>query len=84
MVRKRSVINIISGRKKICTITPAHFRPRKVFTPGYFNHFENEEESEKERGNYSNIDKELQNVESSIEDKAEEQTELPSSSDNEM
>ena len=74
-------------RKTIRTITPANFRPRKVFTPGFFNHFENEEESEKERGNQSNIDEELKNVEereSSMEDKAEEQTEVPSSSDNEM
>ena len=74
-------------RKPIRTITPANFRPRKVFTPGYFNHFENEDESEKERGNHSNIDEELQNIEgreSSMEDKAEEQIEEPSSSDNEM
>ena len=76
-------------KKKISaiTITPANFRPRKVFTPGYFNHFENEDESEKERGNHSNIDEELQNIEgreSSMEDKAEEQIEEPSSSDSEM
>ena len=76
-------------KKKISaiTITPANFRPRKVFTPGYFNHFENEDESEKERGNHSNIDEELQNIEgreSSMEDKAEEQIEEPSCSDNEM
>ena len=72
-------------RKLIRNITPANFRPRKVFTPGYF---ENDNESEKERGSVSkgsnfNIDEELQNVEGT-EVSIEEQTEELPSSDNEI
>ena len=76
------------------TIDPASFRPRKVFTPGYFDYSgndddsEEESESEKERGNHSNIAAQLQKIDgmrsSDAEAEAEEQMRESCFSDNDL